>query len=172
MIIILFAIPGIYYVSRFTENKQQKQMYILVLSGLILVCLIDFIRKSFKSSRYSNMKENNTVVNELLLVDDHDIAVKRWDLKGKVSLIIGRSNGEEVIDIDLSDSEYEGFVDVQHALLNYAAGSWYIEDLYSINGIRIRKQQDGVCYRLSKNRPCRLESGDIIMIANTRLLLQ
>lgn len=40
-----------------------------------------------------------------------------------------------------------------------------------MNGIRVRKISDGLCYRVSRNRPCRLESGDMLFIANTKLLI-
>lgn len=172
LFIILLSLAGIYYINRILENKQEKQLYTLILAGVVLIAVIDFIRKSIKLSNNQNLNRRGSMIYELLLIDDDNKAIKKWDLKGKISLIIGRNNDEEVIDIDLSESEYEGFIDYQHALLNYAGGNWYIEDLYSKNGIRIRKQLDGACYKLSKNRPCRLEAGDVIMIANTKLLLQ
>lgn len=62
-----------------------------------------------------------------------------------------------------------GMVDRQHAVLNYAAGQWYIEDLGSRNGVRIQDAKDGKLYQVSKEHPCRINAGDIIFIGNTRL---
>lgn len=45
--------------------------------------------------------------------------------------------------INLQNTEYGGMVDRQHAVLNYAAGQWYIEDLGSRNGVRIQDAKDG-----------------------------
>ena len=49
--------------------------------------------------------------------------------------------------------------------------AWFVEDLNSHNGIRIRKIDDGVCYKIMQNHPCRLKPGDVIYIANTKLLI-
>ena len=38
------------------------------------------------------------------------------------------------------------------------------------NGVQVKKVEDGGCYKVL-NRPCRVTPGDIIYIANTRLLL-
>lgn len=47
-----------------------------------------------------------------------------------------------------------------------------IEDLHSNNGVRIQKRRDGQCYKLAKDRPCKLIKGDIVLIANTKLLVR
>ncbi len=85
-------------------------------------------------------------------------------------MIIGKKNDEEEVDVDLEDCEYSTFIDSQHAVLNFCLDSWYLEDLGSQNGVKIKKVEDGGCYQVT-NRPCRLSAGDIIYIANTRLLL-
>lgn len=107
---------------------------------------------------------------QLVLLDEKENPVKSWDLAGKTALIIGKKNEEEEIDVDLEDCEYSTFIDPQHAVLNFCLDSWYLEDLGSQNGVKIKKVEDGGCYQVT-NRPCRLSAGDIIYIANTRLLL-
>lgn len=109
-------------------------------------------------------------VRELMLLDEYDKPLKSWDLAGKTALIIGKKNEDEDVDVDLEDCEYSTFIDGQHAVLNYCLDSWYLEDLGSKNGVKIRKVEDGGCYQVT-NRPCRLSAGDVIYIANTRLLL-
>ena len=47
---------------------------------------------------------------------------------------------------------------------------WYVEDLESHNGVKVKKVEDGECYRVL-HRPCRVTAGDILYIANTTLLL-
>ena len=73
------------------------------------------------------------------------------------------------MDINLQNTEYGGMADRQHAVLNYAAGQWYIEDLGSRNGVRIQDAKDGKVYQVSREHPCRINTGDIIFIGNTRL---
>lgn len=108
-------------------------------------------------------------VRQLILLDEYDKPVKSWDMTGRVSLIIGRA-GQEEVDVDLDDCEYSSFIDCQHAALNFTHDGWYVEDLESQNGIKVKKVEDGQCYRVL-GRPCRLSAGDILYIANTRLLL-
>lgn len=107
---------------------------------------------------------------EVVLLDEQEKPVKSWPLSGKTSMIIGRNNKDEDVDIDLSDCEYSTLIDIQHAVLNYCLDCWYLEDLDSRNGVRIKKVEDGVCYRLAGNRPCKIMPGDVIYIANTELL--
>lgn len=110
------------------------------------------------------------VSRELILLDEQEKPVKSWSLSGKTSMIIGRKNKDEDVDIDLSDCEYSTLIDIQHAVLNYCQDCWYLEDLDSHNGVKAKKVEDGVCYRLTGNRPCKIMPGDVIYIANTKLL--
>ena len=107
---------------------------------------------------------------ELLLLDEQDKPVKSWNIAGMTAVVIGRGGKDEEVDVDLEDSEYGTFIDPQHAALNYCLDGWYIEDLGSTNGVRVQKAEDGICYKQA-GRPCRVEAGDILYIANTRLLL-
>ena len=95
--------------------------------------------------------------------------ISAWHIGGKTSLLIGRYEHNENVDINLQNTEYGGMADRQHAVLNYAAGQWYIEDLGSRNGVRIQDAKDGKVYQVSREHPCRINAGDIIFIGNTRL---
>lgn len=116
--------------------------------------------------------EEPLAIQELLLLDEYNKPVKSWGMAGKTALVIGRrnENEEEEIDVDLEGCEYSTFVDSRHAVLNYCLDRWYLEDLGSVNGVRVQKAEDGCCYKVT-NRPCRVAAGDIIYIANTKLLL-
>lgn len=114
--------------------------------------------------------DNNMGIRQLILLDERDKPIKSWDLAGRTAMIIGKKNPEEPVDVDLEDCEYSSFIDPVHAALNFCLESWYIEDLGSQNGVKIKKVEDGICYKVL-NRPARLAAGDIIYIANTRLLL-
>lgn len=112
---------------------------------------------------------NGRGIQELLLLDEEGNEISAWHIGGKTSLLIGRDEHKENVDINLQNTEYGGMVDRQHAVLNYAAGQWYIEDLGSRNGVRIQDAKDGKLYQVSKEHPCRINAGDIIFIGNTRL---
>ena len=104
------------------------------------------------------------------LLDEEGKPIKSWDLQGKISLIIGKAGRDQELDIDLSDCEYSSFIDFQHAVLNFCLDQWYVEDLGSQNGVKVGKVEDGECYRVI-HRPCKVVAGDVLYIANTKLLL-
>lgn len=118
------------------------------------------------------LPEDAGTISEMVLFSEEDTELMVWDMYGKVSLVIGRDVGENQVDVDLSQSPYSGMVDVEHAVLNYSGGNWYIEDLGSTNGISIRKAQDGRLYRISANTPCRVESGDVLFVGMNRLMVR
>lgn len=88
---------------------------------------------------------------------------------GKISAVIGKDIGENHVDINLNETPYAAMIDVEHAVLNYADGNWYIEDLDSKNGISIQKVGQDKAYKLSALQPCKLDFGDIIFIGVCQL---
>lgn len=109
---------------------------------------------------------------QLELLDENGAVVRTWELYQKVGALIGRDYKENRVDIDLGRSEYATMVDVHHAVLNYADGDWYVEDLGSKNGVSVKKAADGRKYKISSERPCKLQAGDEILIGMCRLRLQ
>lgn len=111
-------------------------------------------------------------ITEIILLSEEDTEIMAWDIYNKVSVVIGRDIGENRVDISLSDSPHASMVDVEHAVLNFAGGIWYVSDLESQNGIRVEKSADGQVYRIAPDAPCRIESGDCLYIGLNRLLLR
>lgn len=142
----------------------------------MLLCMAaaaaDLILQCLKREELSAPSQKTIGINRLILLDEQDKPVRHWEMAGKTCAVIGRrENGqEEEVDIDLGDCEYGTFIDPCHAVLNFCLDSWYIEDLGSQNGVKVRKVEDGICYKVL-NRPCKISAGDILYIANTRLLL-
>ncbi len=143
----------------------------LMIAIFALNNLIDQFIPHKREKKYGELYKMDNSIRELILLDENEKPVKAWDLAGKVSLVIGRDSPQEPVDVDLAECEYSALIDEQHAVLNYCMDAWYVEDLNSQNGIRVRKIDDGLCYRVMKSKPCRLAPGDIIFIANTMLLI-
>lgn len=144
--------------------------FVLILSG---VAVNSWSRHKRISERYNVGSEQTAAAmigHELILLDEHENPVKSWDLTGKTAVVLGRRHKDEDVDIDLNDCEFSALIDVQHAVLNYSLDNWYLEDLDSRNGIRIKKIEDGICYQVIQSRPCRICAGDVIYIAKTKLL--
>ena len=158
-----------------------KEKSIMVEIGLFLCMVviladlsIQFLIKA-KISLSRTLEETGNIktgmgIERLILLDEQNKPVKSWDMTGRTAMLIGRSGGEEDVDVDLEDCTYSSFIGFLHAVLNFAQDEWDVEDLGSQNGIKIRKVVDGECYKVM-GRPCRVEAGDILYIANTRLLL-
>lgn len=129
---------------------------------------VDLYRLNCKAAPEAGSTAGPAGIEKLILLDEQNSPVRSWNLAGRTSLVVGK-RGTEDVDVDLGDCEYGCFVDYQHAALNFCLDRWYVEDLGSRNGIRIRKVEDGQCYRVM-GRPCRVMAGDILYIASTRLL--
>lgn len=107
---------------------------------------------------------------QLILLGENDVRLAAWDIYGKNGLVIGRDVGENRVSVDLEETTYASMVDIEHAVLNFSGDCWYVEDISEKNGVSVQKR-DGRKYKLSYGKPCRLERGDIIYIALTRLLI-
>lgn len=110
-------------------------------------------------------------ITEAVLLSEEDTELLSWDLYGKTAMAIGRDVKENQVDIDLGRSTYASMVDIEHAVLNYSAGNWYVEDLGSANGISIKKADNRI-YRLFAGTPCRIERGDCLNVGLNRLLFR
>ena len=110
----------------------------------------------------------STALTELVLLGEEGDRLASWNIYGKNGIVIGRDVGENHVTVNLENSAYASMIDVEHAVLNYSGDSWYIEDISERNGVSIQKQ-DGRKYKLAYGKPCRLEKGDIVCVALTRL---
>jgi hypothetical protein len=111
-------------------------------------------------------------ITKLVMLDEDGQSRKEWYIHGEISLLIGKSSNQSEVDIDLSESEYASLISKQHAVLNYVSGSWFIEDVESRNGVGVKKARQKEKTRLELDEPHRIGSGDILYIANTRLLVK
>lgn len=147
-----------------------------ILICLFSICLVGYAFIFLKNRNF--YRNNNTVINnkindgsitELLLLNEEGKIIATWDMFEKVSLVIGKDIKENHVDVNLNQSPYAAMVDIEHAVLNYAANNWYIEDLGSKNGLVLQKAMDNRKYRLSADQPCKLDPGDIIIIGLIQL---
>lgn len=175
---ICAAITGIAWIYMEEGRNRTWVMAAGIAAALFFILLALFEKKGREkrllrgSTEEPMLPADTGTVSELALLSEEDTELMVWDMYGKVSLVIGRDMGENQVDVDLSHSPYSGMVDVEHAVLNFSGGNWYIEDLGSTNGISIRKAQDGRLYKISANTPCRVENGDVLSVGMNRLLIR
>lgn len=151
----------------YMEQSRGRDTLMAVCGIVFLAFLLLAVTDSLSGRK--KKRGNGRGIQELLLLDEEGNEISAWHIGGKTSLLIGRDEHKENVDINLQNTEYGGMADRQHAVLNYAAGQWYIEDLGSRNGVRIQDAKDGKVYQVSREHPCRINAGDIIFIGNTRL---
>lgn len=153
-------------------RTQRWMVLLLVAVGSCMICVLLCLfsaRRTKKEAAGTESVEGHGI-QRLILLDAQGKPVKSWSLDGRTSLIIGKAGQNQELDVDLSDCEYASFIDFQHAVLNFSMDQWYVEDLESHNGVKVGKVEDGECYRVL-HRPCKVTAGDVLYIANTKLLL-
>ncbi|WP_176431233.1 FHA domain-containing protein [Anaerovirgula multivorans] len=161
---------GIYVYIAFDDNL--KKYAVSLALGIVAIIYISKALDVNDSSTKEEITNSPNAVNGLALLNEENEMIKEWDLLNQASMVIGRNTKDNEVDIDLSTSTYAALIDLQHAVLNFASGNWYIEDLYSENGISIQKAEDRIRYKLSKDKPCRIIKGDVVFIAKTKLLIR
>lgn len=111
-------------------------------------------------------------ITKLVLLNEEGTALFEWSLQGKTAVSIGKSTDKEPVDIDLNDSAFAQMISKQHAVLNYTDGGWYIDDIDSKNGTRVKKLNQNAILDLKLVGAVEVSVGDIIYIANTMLQLR
>ncbi|WP_300812821.1 FHA domain-containing protein [uncultured Acetatifactor sp.] len=174
---ILILLSGVSLEACFYWLTEMRDSVYLGMA-LVLICMVaamvDFALKGrkrdapFTEGVPEAMEPHG--IRSLVLLDEQGKPIRSWDMQGRTALIIGKAGQGQRPDVDLSDCAYSSFVDFQHAILNFCLDQWYVEDAESHNGVKVEKAEDGECYKVI-HHPCRVSAGDILHIANTRLLL-
>ena len=111
-------------------------------------------------------------IEHIFLKDSEDYDMKIWKIGRATSLLIRKQSPRNRVDIDVSEGIYSNLVSRAHGILNRVNGIWYYEDLGSQNGSGIERSLDKRKIKLKKNIPVKVESGDIIYLATTKILLK
>lgn len=165
-LIIIIMLLGVTYVFGINEHLSLKIIFGLFLCAVI----IGYVFRNYE--RNEPREEAATEVRKLILLGETGEPIKEWLIQGETSLLIGKTSSERDADIDLSDREYASLISHEHAVLNHVEGAWYIEDLDSTNGIGIEKKGESAINKLKHESPYRVNSGDTLYIANTRIMLE
>ncbi|WP_160685640.1 FHA domain-containing protein [Clostridium sp. C2-6-12] len=150
------------------DSTYIRALIIFLAAGFGIVCFVNLYKRLHKEEIIKD--ESN--INRIELVNEENEIIRTWEIGERISFIIGKNRGENDVYIDLSTSIYSRFIENNHAVLNYAAGKWYIEDLSEESGISIQKVEDDKKYRIVKDAPCELKTGDILFISKVKLLLK
>lgn len=137
----------------------------------IILGIVYFANLYTKFNKEEIMEDESNISGIQLVNEDNQI-IETWNIGEKISFLIGKKTMDSEVFIDLNSSIYSTLIENNHAVLNYAAGKWYIEDLSSRSGVSIQKIDDNKKYRIVKDTPCELKKGDIIFISKVKLLIK
>lgn len=182
------------------ETIKIKQIYIYILTILIIFCMAIFIyflylvnddiairivgtivvflsaliwiRFEYNRGKYVDKSEKEPEIKKFVLITRDGDREKEWSCEGTVSFLIGKGNSQHEVDIELGDTHHSNYISNEHAVLNYSDGCWYIEDLNSFNGVGLKKKGDEFAFRLKPLTAYKIDEGDIIYISKTKLLVR
>lgn len=162
--IVLSGITGMILSYAYLEDPVKKQASLVVLGIVSLVFFLLAVTDRDRPGQAADRRAGREGISELLLLGEEDNITDIWDIYGKTSIVFGRDEGENQVDVDLKNTDYAGTVDKEHAVMNFSGGCWYIEDLDSENGTRIRRNGEDRAYKISSREPCRVEKNDTVYL--------
>ena len=190
MIVLIFTFIFVHF-SGYSAKSLYFSIFIYIGVTLYLLILERFFEKVEVQEEIKNIKndrerEHNVFlervkeiedleknqIEHIFLKDSEDYDMKIWKVGRATSLLIGKQSPRNRVDIDVSEGIYSNLVSRAHGILNRVNGIWYYEDLGSQNGSGIEKNLDKRKIKLKKNIPVKVESGDIIYLATTKILLK
>ena len=190
MTVLIFTFIFV-HLSGYSTKSLYFSIFIYIVVTLYLLIVERFFEKveveeEIKNIKNEREKEHNVFlervkeiedleknqIEHIFLKDSEDYDMKIWKVGRATSLLIGKQSPRNRVDIDVSEGIYSNLVSRAHGILNRVNGIWYYEDLGSQNGSGIERNIDKRKIKLKKNIPVKVESGDIIYLATTKILLK
>lgn len=164
--IVLLFIVTFYYIYFINEENMIKISGYVAIAVFAAFCIVKIVTVVLNNEKAVGG------VTRIVLVDDSGKSLRTWTIGNKISFLIGKSTKQNEVDIDLTSTEYSELISRQHAVLNYAEGTWFIEDLGSRNGSGIQRINETEKYKIESGKLYKLNAGDAIYIANTKIILK
>ena len=190
MTVLIFTFIFVHF-SGYSTKSLYFSIFIYIGVTLYLLIVERFFEKveveeEIKNIKHEREREHNVFLERvkeiedlekkqieyIFLKDSEDYDMKIWKIGRATSLLIGKQSPRNRVDIDVSEGIYSNLVSRAHGILNRVNGIWYYEDLGSQNGSGIERSLDKRKIKLKKNIPVKVESGDIIYLATTKILLK
>ena len=190
MTVLIFTFIFV-HLSGYSTKSLYFSIFIYIVVTLYLLIVERFFEKveveeEIRNIKHEREREHNVFlervkeiedleknqIEHIFLKDSEDYDMKIWKIGRATSLLIGKQSPRNRVDIDVSEGIYSNLVSRAHGILNRVNGIWYYEDLGSQNGSGIERNIDKRKIKLKKNIPVKVESGDIIYLATTKILLK
>ncbi|MDR1702364.1 MAG: hypothetical protein LBR56_06285 [Sporomusaceae bacterium] len=169
-IIVLSVIISLLFYTQYPGNTLIKYLVTIIFAAIGTYYAIQLQKNAYPEPVLEAFPASS--INAIVMLNESGDTIRKWDVQNKVALVIGKRANNNDVDIDLSESTYEALIYNEHAVINFASGTWYLEGLQQPAEISVKKNKDQARYRLNGQKPCKIEIGDMIYIANTRLLIK
>ena len=167
ILVVSIAIYILYFVIYDVETR------ILGTIGLVVVVAIWlWFEYYFRVKRRRVKNTSDAPIRRLILMSPDGEREKEWHCEGVTSFLIGKGTVTRNVDIELGDTHYCDYISNEHAVLNQIEGTWYIEDLGSVNGVGIRKRGEEYTLRLKPLVSYKVDEGDILYISKAKILVR
>lgn len=155
------------------EGWRSYALWGLAIVIMVWLCLeigsiVRYIRAVRAEGSYKTL---HSEVSAVVLMNEEFNGIQSWDLRNRTGLVIGRSNDDSDVDIDLSDTEYFSLISNEHAVLNYTDTGWMLTDAGSQNGTALLRSEAPQKLLLAPGEPVPIRIGDTIYIAGETMLM-
>ena len=168
VVILLFLLAVCIYFLYFIN--QDIVIKVIGTTTILLLFILWFYYERKHIKQQNTLYQSN--IKKFVLITRDGEKEKEWYCEGVRSFLIGKSTIDNEVDIDLADTYYMEYISPNHAVLNYAEGYWYIEDLNSKNGVGIKKRGEEYALRLKPMTSYKIDEGDVIYISKAKLFVR
>ena len=126
MAIVVSCITGIALTWFYLENSIEKQINFTVLGVICFIFLIFALTDAREGKLWPGDGRRKKEISELLLLGEEGNVTAVWDIYGKTSIVFGKDERENQVDINLKNTDYSGTVDGEHAVMNYSGDEYLL----------------------------------------------
>lgn len=148
-------------------GSQDTIIQYLTVSNIILWIIVMILILLKIRSYIKNRQKIRAVV-----LDDERRIKKEYILSNRKEMIIGKSTVSCLVHIDFSDSRYSSTIEDRHAVLEKSGSYWYLRSEAVRGMVGLKRQGDGIVYKLKRGVPYQVEIGDVIYISYEKIYLK
>ena len=169
ILIILFFTFVYIHMAGYSVKSLYIAIFIFIALTLYLLIVERFkerveVHNEIKEIKHEREREHHVFLDKVKEIEEVE--------KNQIENIILKNSDDYDIKVWKIGRASSNLVSRAHGMLNRVNGVWYYEDLGSQNGSGIEKKDDRRKIKLKRNVPVKVESGDIIYLATTKILLK
>lgn len=140
--------------------------YLIISNALLWALVIGFLVMKIRQLLKRRGRIRAVVLNDSGGVKDEYV------LDRQKELLIGKSTPSNMVNIDFSDSRYARSIEEDHACLRRSGAFWYVEARADNGMVGLKQRGKDTVYKLRRDIPYRIGSGDIIYISYEKIVIE